>query len=58
MADEKTDLIFKALFLLEDFRQLLRETAPRHLFGADTKIKAIGILDEAVKIIQILKGKI
>lgn len=55
MVDGKTELVFKALFLLEDFRELLRQTAPSHVFTGDLKVKAEGILSDLEKIILELK---
>ncbi len=55
MSDEKTGLMFRAMFLLEDFRELLRETAPSHVFNGDVKMKAERILADLEKIIEQLK---
>jgi hypothetical protein len=56
--DEKTDLTFKALFLLEDFRGILRETSPKHDFDDIIKRKAKDILDQLEKIIVKLKERL
>lgn len=58
LSDGKTELVFKALFLLEDFRELLRETAPKHVFTGDVKGKAERILSDLEKIIVELKGMV
>ncbi len=55
MPDDKTNLVFRAMFLLEDFRELLRETAPNHVFTGDVKIRAERILADLEKIIGELK---
>jgi len=58
LADGKTGLVFKALFLLEDFRELLRETAPNHVFEGDVKVKAQSILSDLERVIAELKGMV
>ncbi|MHA1409063.1 MAG: hypothetical protein ACTSQY_01865 [Candidatus Odinarchaeia archaeon] len=52
MTEEKTKLVFKAIFLLEDFREILRETAPLHQFNEEQSERAIKLLDNIDKIIK------
>jgi hypothetical protein len=57
LPDQKTNYTFKALFLLEDFRELLRETAPLHDFDDKQKKQALKILNEVAELINKLKEK-
>ena len=58
MFDEKSKLTFKILFLLEDFREILRKSAPLHNFNETQKKKALDIIEEVEKSLLILKEKI
>lgn len=45
----ETELTFECLFLLEDIRQVLRDTAPAHKFSAEQKKKVKELITKVKK---------
>jgi Sep-tRNA:Cys-tRNA synthetase len=55
--DIRTQKIFEALFALEDIRELMRESAPKHEFAEEQKRKFADTLSEIRKTLDELEGK-
>jgi len=52
---EETTALFEGIFALEDIREILRETAPKHELSQDQKdamTKAIKTLGSSAKILE------
>lgn len=55
---EETENLFAALFALEDVREILRKTAPKHSLNEEEKKKAKEALDKAKKSIKKIEEKL
>jgi hypothetical protein len=52
---EETDALFQALFSLEEVRELLRQTAPKHKLNEEQKKKLKEKLGEVRKALEVLE---
>jgi len=53
---EETDVLFQALFNLEEVRELLRQTAPKHKLNDEQKKKLKESIGQVKKALDVLEG--
>jgi hypothetical protein len=51
-----SDAVFRALFALEDVRELLRESAPKHVLDREQKIRLSKALDDVASCLKVLEA--
>jgi len=55
---EETNALFDALYALEDVRELLRQTAPKHALDAEQKKRLAEAIARARSSIDKIEGKL